>query len=316
MDMPSRRHPADLFFVLRPMLFFPGWSTMLAGYFILWKNNFYFPELWPATQTWMTLALLFVTFGAAMGASFLLNQLRDIDSDKENGKLFFLSEGILSVRLLYVETVVLLLISLAGFYINLSVGLMLMLFILITGYLYNFAPFRMKDHLWGSIVANILMGGLAFAIGWLARYPYDTRLFTDALPYLIFNTVLYLYTTLPDRAGDARVDKKTPAVVWGRDKVIRRSLFLYGLGMVFAWGLHDFTALLIYLLTLPLLLPLIKEPLVSHTLKATKFGIFFFALLICFKWPWYLILMIALFGITKYYFRKRFNFDYPNFKGQ
>ncbi len=311
-----RRHPADYFFVLRPMLFFPGWSTMLAGYFILWKNNFFFPELWPDSEKWTELTLLFITFGSAMGASFLLNQLKDIDTDKTNGKLFFLSEGVLTPHVLYLETAILSIISLSAFYINFSVGLTIVLFILLTGYMYNYAPFRLKDRLWGSITGNILMGLMAFSIGWLARYPFSYRLFLDALPYLVFNTILYFYTTLPDRPGDARSRKQTPAVVWGKNKVIRITLFLYGVGMVLSWGLHDFTALLIYLLTLPLIMPLVSAPILEHTIRATKFGIFFFSLMICIKWPWYLILMIGLFMATRAYFKKRYNFDYPNFKGK
>jgi len=36
----------DYFFVTRPMLFFPGWTTMLAGYFIADKG-----ELYPLNMT-------------------------------------------------------------------------------------------------------------------------------------------------------------------------------------------------------------------------------------------------------------------------
>ncbi|HHM02882.1 MAG TPA: hypothetical protein ENJ15_07685 [Caldithrix abyssi] len=305
----------DGFFVLRPMLFFPGWSTMLAGYFMPEKNLFVFPGLSaPAAQPELIL-FLFFTFGSAMGASFLLNQLRDIETDKANNKLFFLAEGHLTPRMLYVETALLILLSLSAFLFKPVVGLTLVFFIVLTGYLYNYAPFKFKDRLWGSILANMLMGALAFFIGWLARADFSPRMFSDVLPYLIFNTVLYFFTTLPDREGDARANKHTPAVVWGHNTVVIFALVLFFAGLAAAWRVNDLTALFIYLLSLPFFLPLILRRELPHTVRATKFGIFFFALIICLKWPGYLILMMALFFATRLYFKKRFNFDYPNFKG-
>ncbi|HED09140.1 MAG TPA: hypothetical protein ENJ10_00490 [Caldithrix abyssi] len=305
----------DGFFVLRPMLFFPGWSTMLAGYFIPEKNNFALPYLRAPWTAWREILLLLFVFGCAMGASFLLNQLKDIETDKANNKLFFLADGHLTPRMLYVETAVLVLLSLPLFFLNVSAALALLLFIVITGYMYNYPPFNLKDHLWGSIVGNMLMGALAFFIGWLARMDFAWHMFSDVLPYLIFNTVLYFFTTLPDREGDRLARKLTPAVVWGMDTVVRLSLALFLMGLALSWYRDDFSALWIYLLSLPFFVPLFRRREVKHTLRATKFGILFFAMIICLKWPWYLILMTAVFFATRLYFKKRFNFDYPNFKG-
>ncbi len=288
---------------------------MLAGYFIPEKNSFNLPYLHPPWSVWREILMLLFVFGCAMGASFLLNQLKDIETDKKNNKLFFLAEGHLTPRMLHRETAVLILLSLPLLFFHTAAGLTLLLFIWITGYMYNYPPFTLKDHLWGSIGGNMLMGALAFFIGWLARMDFSWRMFGDVLPYLIFNTVLYFFTTLPDREGDRLAQKHTPAVVWGLDRVVKLSLWLFLSGMLLSWYRNDLSALWIYLLSIPFFWPLISRREVQHTIRATKFGILFFAMIICLKWPWYLILMIAVFFATRLYFRKRFNFDYPNFKG-
>jgi 4-hydroxybenzoate polyprenyltransferase len=305
----------DYFFVLRPMLFFPGWSTMMAGYFIHSKSTWF-----PAFQFHINhIHLLSVVLGFAMimGSSFVLNQLKDIESDRKNKKLFIISNGILSTKAVWLEVIILTFFSfLIAFNINIEVGIFFVLFFIVTGLLYNFPPVNMKDRPWGSLLANGLMGWLAFSIGWVSNNSIGFQLIIDSLPYLCFNTALYLFTTLPDRDGDKISGKKTLAVLFNIKNIIYLAFLLYLVGLfVSIWSI-DRQALIFYILTLPLFIKTLVGQGVEDTIRATKYGILFFSISICLRWPAYFLMMVTGFFGTKWYFKRRFNFDYPNFSGK
>jgi len=309
--------PFDYLFVLRPMLFFPGWSTLLAGFFIDQKAQWYAGAGRIQSADHRLIILLFMLFGSAMGASFLLNQLQDTDSDRENHKLFIISQGHISGRAVLAEIILLILLALVlGFSLSVPLGIFTALFILLTGYIYNYRPFRFKDYPLRSLAANAAMGWLAFALGWAGRFPLNRHLLTDSLPYLFFNTALYLYTTLPDREGDLKSHKRTLAAVLSLPALLYFAFGLYVLGLLSALFLQDNTALLIIMLSAPFFLLTLRNKTISAAVRTTKFAILFFALAVCLKWPWYFLLMTGGFYATKLYFKMRFDFDYPNFKAQ
>ncbi len=308
----------DYFFVLRPMLFYPGWSTLLAGYLIVYKNQYYLNWQQSLQLNYGEMGLLLIIFAAAMGASFLLNQLADVQSDLKNNKLFLISEGHISRRNAMIECGGLSLLALGlSLLEGRAVFAVVLIFIVLTGYLYNFQPFKYKDKPWWSLWANAGMGFLAFALGWLAvSKTVSWNLVFDALPYLFLNTALYFFTTLPDVEGDRLAGKKTLAVQYGIKRIIWVAFLLFLLSLLTAVLLRDHLALLIVAPATPFFIYTIIKTDVSSTILATKFSILFFAVAICLKIPFYFILMLAGFYATRWYFKARFDYDYPNFKGQ
>jgi 4-hydroxybenzoate polyprenyltransferase len=289
---------------------------MLAGYYIHTKS-LWFPDFMQVETGIIQIILLITGFAMLMGSSFVLNQLKDIESDKKNRKLFFIADGILSVKTAKYEVLLLTILALLiGFYLKIEVGILFIIFFLVTGVFYNFPPARLKDRPWGSLLANALMGWLAFSIGWSARQPVEIQLLIDSLPYLCFNTALYLFTLLPDREGDDSSRKKTLAVAYGLKKMVNWAFILYAAGLLICVYLGDYQALLFYLLSIPFFILTIIHAQISDTIRATKYGILFFALSICIRWPFYFLLMVLGFYGSKYYFKKRFTFDYPNFSGK
>jgi 4-hydroxybenzoate polyprenyltransferase len=307
----------DYFFVLRPILFYPGWSTMLAGYFIGYKTRFFAPMLSGSEIDYMLLGILMASYGMLMGSVFVLNQLRDVKSDQHNKKLFFIANGMIPVRNALLEVIVLAVGSIAiGFYLNQALGFLYILFFILTGIFYNYAPFSLKDRPWGSLISNALMGAMAFAIGWVAVHPWGMPLIRDLFPYLMFNTSLYLFTTFPDIEGDRAAGKKTLAVIYGHERIILVSFWLYFFGALATVFMKDMQAMVFYGLTTPFFIRTLWTRQIDDSIRTTKFGIFFFALSICLKWPGYLAVMIIGFFGTRLYFRKRFNLEYPNFRGR
>jgi 4-hydroxybenzoate polyprenyltransferase len=307
----------DYFFVLRPMLFFPGWSTMLAGYFsVLTFQSLRFGVL-PGKELWVVIPALFLSFAALMGSTFILNQLRDVDSDRENHKLFLISDGFISPGAAVTEAVILAVLAfITGFLISLQILILYLIFFVLTGLCYNFYPCRMKDSPWKSLIANALMGWLAFAIGWAASHPWDWQVvLIDALPYLLINTALYLFTTLPDVEGDRVSNKNTFAVTAGVGPVITAAFVLFSIGALATIINSDLLAGFIYLASMPFFLAAVTRRAVPEAVRATKFTILFFAVAVCSQMAVYFLLMLGGFFATRFYFRHRFNFDYPNFSG-
>ncbi len=306
----------DYFFVLRPMLFFPGWVTLLAGYFIMERQQLYYNQSQIQAVHIDQVSLLLLIFASAMGASFLLNQLKDIESDKLNQKLFIVAGGYLTPKALRREIVILVILTLAlSVYFSFTILGLTISFIILTGYLYNFKPFALKDTPYGSLFANALMGWLAFVIGWSANRILSWDVILDALPYLFLNTALYLFTTLPDMGGDRAAGKSTLAVRYGKKLVIRWAFVLFSLSMLSTIFNRDWMALSVLIMSTPFFVRTLRNYSIPSTIQATKYTIAFFTLVICFKLPYFFILMLAGFFGTRWYFKQRFNFDYPNFNG-
>jgi len=303
-------HLLDYFFVLRPILFFPGWSTVLAGYYCHSGQPFF-------TGAERDPGWLLLSFGLAMAGSFLLNQIFDRDSDRINKKLFLLADGHLSPGAAWIEAALLLTFSLLfSLLFGLRVFLTVLGFILITGWIYNFRPFRWKNHPAGSIVANLLMGWLAFITGWLAIKPFNREMLYFSLPYTFLNLALYFHTLLPDIVGDRQSEKKTLAVVSGEKPVIRLALILFIIGFPLALINRDLIASLIFLASAPFFFLEWKKPDIPSTLRTTKYTALIFALVVGLFWPVYYLLIIAAYFGTRWYFRQRFNLDYPNFNAK
>ncbi len=303
------------------MLFFPGWSTLLAGYLVSaggilgWSEggrNTFFLSLW---QDQILPGM--VAFMAAMGASFILNQLQDVESDRENNKLFLLGENYVTRPAAMAESILLIIFSLGlSSLINSRIVLLNFLFILVTGYLYNFPPFQYKNRPLLGLYLNIFMGWIAFALGWSLLQQLDWSFLLSSLPYVLLNTGLYLLTTIPDADGDKAVEKSTFCVRYGLKITIRLSMAFYSLSILAGIFLGDFLILSINLLALYWAIRLIFGPTVANAIKMIKMSIFFFSLVIGIKFPLYFVLMLIVFFATKYYYRVRFRFDYPNFRGE
>ncbi|GAB4335892.1 MAG: hypothetical protein Kow0037_16460 [Calditrichia bacterium] len=311
----------DYFYVTRPMLFFPGWSTLLIGYWAALGDHDWFTRLldgrydvyWlPGDAIWMMVA-----FAAAMGGSFILNQLQDVETDQKNKKLFLIGGNYLSQQAAAAESALLLAVSvLFAFKFGLVVTALILLFNIITGYMYNYPPFQYKNRAIPGLILNMLMGWIAFALGWGVLKAVNLQFLIVSLPYLLFNTALYFLTTVPDYHGDRESNKITVCVRFGPERTMKYAVYLSALALVAAALNRDQVALFIVLASLPHVIALWRKPHTANAIRLVKMGIFYFAVATCFKFPLFFLLMVSIFFLTRYYYKKRFNYDYPNFKGE
>ena len=162
----------DYIFVLRPILFFPGITTLLAGYYLSDIPLDY------------TLINIIFAFCMLMGSTFILNQLEDIDSDKNNSKLFLIEHGFISKNMAILESVILALVAFGiAFSTDLTTGFIFIGFFVITGIVYNLKPFQWKNYPWLGLLANLLMGVAAFTTGWLITSFFEIDLFIYLIQY-------------------------------------------------------------------------------------------------------------------------------------
>lgn len=264
----------------------------------------------------MNLLLVLIASAMMMGAGFVVNQIYDADSDRINNKLFFLAHGVVPLRGAVLEAILLLVGSLMLAWVVSEI--MLILFIIaafLFTVVYNMPPFVLKDRVLGSFFANALMGILAFAYGW---YVVDSRfsVFASALlPYVLFNTGLYFLTTIPDVPGDGHARKKTISVVYGVQTTIRWAVAFEVSAILFGFVGWDPIILIPALLVSPWYAVLLFRSDRSTVIRTIKWGLFLFSLIVGTFFPLFLLLIGFFFFFTRWYYQKRFNMDYPNFKG-
>ncbi len=301
----------DYIFVLRPTLFFPVWTVFLAGYHanLLFDIEKIYSGSAPGHPIIGSVVLTLL-----MGAVFIFNQVADIQSDKENQKLFFLANGIIKKNTAIIEGIVLTIVSIgAALLLDYKLGLIFLAVFIFTGIIYNFKPFDWKDKPVLGIVVNFCGGWSVAASGWIAAGTSSWKFVIHAVPYAVGLVAVYLLTTLPDVDGDKATGKITFGVKYGK----RATTFL-GVGfelatVVISLLLKDYILFFPALVSFPLFLIAAMRQKMEDILRAIKFAVLFASLAVCVKYPIYFLVILGTFYFSKWYYRRRFNLEYPKF---
>lgn len=308
----------DYFFVLRPTLFYPVWTVALAGYwawlrlgnqpitsdFILRVGSY------DATYIFILSLLTLV-----MGASFLINQIEDAETDRLNNKLYLIANDEISIKQAYVETFILVALPLMVlWWVRQDLLLVTTLAFIITGLLYSCKPFLMKNRPIGGLSANILGYYIIFSIGWMIKGQAHVDMLLYATPYVFGILAVYFFTTIPDIAGDKAVNKITVAVKYGSYPIIIAGM-VSNIVAIFLSGLtKDPVIFISSLAVLPFFIHTAITKSVAAVLRTNKFATLVLSLVISYRFPGYLVLIIIVFFFTRWYYKVRFNIVYPSFK--
>jgi len=307
-------HLMDYVFVLRPTLMFPVWTVFLAGHSAQLRFGFSPVRIaWQGAWEWDYLLVgLLVTL--CMGATFVLNQITDVESDRLNNKLFLLASGELSIRQAIVEVLTLACISIGvGFLLKPALGFAMLLCFLVAGILYSCPPFLCKDRPYAGLLCNGLGALGVFSSGWLVRGQVSSGMWLHAVPFVLALWSLYFFTTLPDVEGDRAAGKMTIGVLFG-PRVCARLALVTELGtLVTSFVLRDWLIFAPALAALPLFIIAAHTGTVAAGVRTTKFGLLFVALAYCYAFPGFLLLLLMVFIGCKLYYRHRFNLNYPSF---
>jgi 4-hydroxybenzoate polyprenyltransferase len=292
----------DYLFLIRPVLMPPVWTILLLGHR---RSSQLFGE-----NNLPGLGILLVTF--LVGAVYVLNQIFDIESDRQNQKLFFLARGYISKRSAISEMILLNLISvIPAFLISRELGFLFILG-MIFGILYSTPPVSLKNRPIGGLMLNAFAhGNLAFLIGWSMNYSLSMRSLLFSLPYMFAVGAIYLNTTIPDIEGDRRAGKITLAVRWGKERVIILSSFLVAVAMVLSFLVKDIPFLIASALSFPFFIFSAFSKKEREIILATKVSILLLSIAAGIFYTWYFVILIFGFVGTRLYYKARFNLDYP-----
>ena len=256
------------------------------------------------------LILLLVTF--LVGAVYLLNQIYDVESDKLNKKLLFLAEGYVSKKNAIIQTVLLNLISIIpAYFISLQLGVLFTLGFLF-GLFYSVPPFSFKGKPLSGFLFNILAhGNLTFLAGWLMNQALSGKSILFSLPYMFAVGAVYLNTTIPDMEGDTRSGKITPAVKWGKERVVIFACFLVLIATALSFFIKDIPFFIASALVFPFFLFSALTKKNNDIVLSTKLSILFLSIAAGFFYPWYFAVLILGFLGTRFYYKARFKLNYP-----
>jgi 4-hydroxybenzoate polyprenyltransferase len=297
----------DYFFVLRPTLFFPVWTVFLANYYAgSHSNGVVSGDVGPWKAT--------ILMTMIMGASFIVNQIADIESDRKNHKLFIIADGYISVRNAVIELLVLALIPLAiTFAFGLKLGVSYLIAFITTGIFYNIKPFCWKNRPFLGIVGHFLGGYSVAAAGWLAAGAEGWGFLTQSIPYGCGLVTVYFLTVLPDLQGDAAANKITFGVKYGiPPSTILALISEIATGLTAFW-VNDYVMWIPAALAFPFYVIAAITNTIPNIIRATKFTFLFTALAVCVANPIYFVALFVAFFFSRWYYKKRFNLEYPKF---
>ena len=302
----------DAVIFIRPVLLYPAWIFMLAG---IWGAR-HASEFSPGSLSFFRQMLVWSAATAIMGAVYILNQIKDIETDRINHKMFLLAQNVVGMRFAIIETILLSLFGIgAAFYSSLEIGTLLSILLIIAGWLYNFDPFQWKNRPVLGIVANGLGGILLYSVGWKMAGGAGWLPMRSLIAFFATCGVT-LNTTLPDLEGDRKTGKQTFAVRYGLSATAWAALVLEGITVLLAWFFREWLLFYPGILVLPFFIHGVIRPNVANVIRGTKISVLALAVAVCVFFPYFLLPVFLVFFGTKWYYKAKFDMNYPNFKSK
>jgi len=315
--MKSLAKPFDYIFLLRPVLFYPVWTVFLAGAVSVHgaSQGYGWPQfkIGAPDGSWGNFWWALVSYSLLMGTVFILNQLTDIGSDKQNSKLFLIADGHISTETAVWEGVIILVVS---FLISLKTSgwfvLVWFFSFLILGVVYSLPPFLWKDRPIEGLTVNLFGGMTTFFAGWLSVGNPSGAMVFCSLPYIFAVGSVYFLTTVLDANGDLHSHKITFAVRYGKQATIRMAILFDSIAIILGFLTHDWIVFIPALVSYFLFVFLIFKSNDLWLNRITRLPILLLTLMVAFYFPIYFIGIFGIFFVSKWYYHVRFGLNYPS----
>lgn len=304
--------PLDFFFFMRPVILVPLWSFILIGYHHS-HNLVHLDSLFHLKLSFQ-LIIKSVLSTLIMGSIYIINQIYDRETDALNRKLFFIPGNIITLKQAKLQIFILLIVFILGIFLF-KLDLYFTLFnllLLILGLCYSIPPLQFKSRPGLDLLVNTVgYGWLAFFIGWTADKSLSQEMFILSLPYFIFMAAVYINTTLVDIEGDLSSGLSTTGVYFGKNNAPLISLFIVLLTLIISFMQNNWIIFSIVGISLPLFVRAClkknrKEFLISVQVPGWLFVIFLGLI-----YPYYFLFIVFIYLLTKFYYKNRFNMNYP-----
>lgn len=296
----------DWIFLTRPIVLIPSWAFLIAGYLRGAERTGTAAELGsPFISAFLLLTLL-------LAGSYIVNQIFDRETDRENGKLFLLAEEHIPLRGAWIEAGLLTLVPLLLAIVLFPTHLPYLLASALIGILYSVDPVRLKGKPFLDLIANAAgYGGIAFLYGYSLAAPVGAAELISTIPYMLLVAAVFLHTAVVDRPGDEKAGLKTSATVLGdRGSSIAAMISLaaaFGTGLWLGEPYPPVAALGgLFFFVWGLFFPGKKGSTLSY-----QWASLIFILLMVIRFPLFGALLVLIVAATRIYYRLRFQMVYP-----
>jgi 4-hydroxybenzoate polyprenyltransferase len=283
----------DFCFALRPLVLVPAWSFFVLG----WGST----AAAGAFPAWRFAALSLV-----LAASYLVNQIVDRDTDRLNGKGFFLQRGLFTPRTYAIAAAACTLAGL-GVAVWSDAAPRRIALAGLLGFAYSVPPLRLAARAGLDLAANAIgYGVLAVWIG-----AGDASLSRAWIGTGFAVAAVFVHTTLLDLAGDARTGKRTIGVVLGTRMSQWVGLVLAASAVVFVTPYRNAPLIAATVLTAVLVAANAALPRRVSSRTVCVGATAAYALAAAWVAPGYGLAVGALVVATRIYYRARFGLAYP-----
>lgn len=300
----------DFIVLLRPTLLVPVWTFFLLGDF--WVKGGFTAHPVIKNRFSPEFIISIIAFSLMMGGVYILNQIIDRASDKENKKLFLISEGYIKLRSAVIEMVILWIIS---FLLILKFPLTYKIIFIISfimGILYSLPPIQLKARPFLDLIANA--GGygiLNFSIGYLTQKVASPALWFHTIPYFLAVGAVFINTTIPDILGDKSAGEITTGVFLGEKRALLLSLIFIIGSIVSSYLIKDWICLTASVISFPFFINAYIHRSMKSVLYSIRIPAPILVIIISVFYPLFFAILLCIFLGLKFYYKKRFNFNYP-----
>ena len=300
----------DFIVLLRPTLLVPVWTFFLLGDF--WAKGGFTSHPIIKIRFHTEFIISIIAFSLMKGGVYILNQIIDRASDKENKKLFLISEGYIRLKSAIIEMVILWIIS---FSLILKFPLTYKIIFIISfimGILYSLPPIQLKAKPFLDLIANA--GGygiLNFSIGYLTQRGASPTLWFHTIPYFLAVGAVFINTTIPDIPGDKSAGEITTGVFLGEKGALLLSLIFIIGSIASSYLIKDWICLTASVLAFPFFIIAYIHQSMKSVLYSIRITAPILVIITSILYPLFIVVLLCIFLGLKFYYKRRFNFNYP-----
>lgn len=294
----------DYIFVLRPLILIPAWSFYLLGAGEAIQRDPRRHHVFPSPKVFVSLTAILIT-------AYLLNQIFDRQSDERNRKCPFLAEGIFGIRTLIILALLAYAVASSTFRQLEGAVRFPLIAALVLSLVYSLPPIRLCARPFLDLLANAVgFGAIAFVLGYGSAVQEAVRL---SLPYVLLVGATFLHTTILDEAGDRETGKITTSVLIGARASRIAAFVLHGCAVAAAIAGGTLLPTMLTGASFPLSLYALKAADNRSSSLQVQGATLIVTLGAAYLWPAYLLLLLPLVFLSRYYHRLRFGIIYPGF---
>ncbi|MFH1502912.1 MAG: UbiA family prenyltransferase [Candidatus Eisenbacteria bacterium] len=305
----SRLRPLDYVFLARPPSLVPLWVFQFAG---AWAAARAHGTPFPPFGAPPAVLLGALSMTLLLSGCFVLNQIFDVESDRANRKLFYLADGLISMRAAWLELGVLWAAAAAtALFLPASFRWVLVVSFILS-VTYSAPPVRAKARTPLDLLWNGLGFGLAgYAAGWTSASALAPGWWWAGVSYGLSVAGVIASTTIPDIQGDMAAGLRTTGAVLGARRTSALTMALLLAGAAVGWLSRDVLGLFGPLLALPLMIRAHRSLTRPDRVMADQVAVAVFAVIAGVRVPLLLLLLGAVYFGTRAYYRARFGMAFP-----